>query len=90
MKIDDQQGMSLRLERALSEALSEELTRELALVIEPAMTRIKGSIPAILESCRQKLISLSLPSDDEFISTSSSTSFGTGNSNSGPGLDRAN
>jgi len=85
IKIDDQQGMTLQLERALSEALEEELTRELALIIEPVMIKIKGCIPAILESCRQKLISLSLSSNEEIVSASSSTPSGTGNGDSGSG-----
>lgn len=80
----EQQGMSPRLERALSEALEEELTRELAPIIEPIMTKIKGCIPAIIESCRQKLMSTSPSSDDEAVFTPSATSSGIGSSDSEP------
>jgi hypothetical protein len=83
--LDEQQGMSPQLERALCEALEEELTRELALVIEPIMTKIKRCIPAILESCRQKLASTTSSSDDEAVFTPSATSSGTGSSKSGCG-----
>jgi hypothetical protein len=77
--------MSPRLERALCEALEEELTRELALVIEPIMIKIKGCIPAILESCRQKLASTAPSSDDEAVFTPSATSSGSGSNKSGCG-----
>jgi hypothetical protein len=77
--------MSPRLERALCEALEEELTRELSLVIEPIMTKIKGCIPAILESCRQKLAGTASSSDDEAVFTPSATSSGTGSNKSGRG-----
>ncbi|PSN71693.1 hypothetical protein BS50DRAFT_569340 [Corynespora cassiicola Philippines] len=60
----EQQGISLQLERALSEALEEELTRELAPVLAPIMTRIKQLTPAIIERCRTKLMCDS-PSSDE-------------------------
>jgi hypothetical protein len=85
MTTDEQHGMSLRLERALSEALEEELTRELAPIIEPIMSKIKGCIPAIIESCRQKLMSTSPSSDDEAVFTPSVTSSGIGSSDSEPG-----
>ena len=85
MTTDEQQGMSPRLERALSEALEEELTRELAPIIEPIMTKIKGCIPAIIESCRQKLMSTSPSSGDETVFTPSATSSGIGSSDSEPG-----
>jgi hypothetical protein len=86
-RIDKQQGMSRQLELALCEALEEELTRELALVIEPIMTKIKGCIPAIIESCRQKLNSTTsgLYSDNEAVFTPSATSSGIGSSKSGCG-----
>jgi hypothetical protein len=64
--------MSPQLERALYEALEEELTRELALVIEPIMTKIKGCIPAIIERCRDKLRSSTPSSEDGLIFTPSS------------------
>jgi hypothetical protein len=65
--------MSPQLERALYEALEEELTRELALVIEPIMTKIKSCIPAIIEKCRDKLRSSTPSSDDGLVFTPSST-----------------
>jgi hypothetical protein len=77
--------MNPRLERALCEALEEELTRELALVIEPIMTKIKGCIPAILENCRQKLAGTASSSDDEAVFTPSATSSGSGSNKSGCG-----
>lgn len=62
---NEQQGMSPRLERALSEALEEELTQELTPILEPIMTRIKARIPAIIENCRVKLMRTSACSDDD-------------------------
>ena len=73
MRTDEQSGMSPQLERALCEALEEELTRELALVIEPIMTRIKGCIPAIIERCREKLRNSASSSDDEVVLTPQSS-----------------
>jgi hypothetical protein len=81
--IDEQQGISPQLERALYEALEEELTRELALVIEPIRARIKGCIPAIIDRCRAKLQSSTPSSDDEAVFTSLSTSSVTSNGKSG-------
>ncbi|KAF2815387.1 uncharacterized protein BDZ99DRAFT_459271 [Mytilinidion resinicola] len=81
----EHQGMSPRLERALSEALEEELTRELAPILEPIMNKIKGCIPAIIESCRQKLMTTCPSSDDEAVFTPSVRSSGIGSSDSEPG-----
>jgi hypothetical protein len=74
--------MNPRLELALCEALEEELTRELALVIEPIMIKIKGCIPAIIESCRQKLNSTASSSDDKALFIPSATSPETSGSRS--------
>lgn len=82
---DEQQGMSPQLERALCEALEEELTRELAAVVGPIMTKIKGCIPAILENCRQRLRNSSPSSDDEIIFTPSGTSSGMSSDKTGQG-----
>lgn len=80
-RTDEQQGMSPQLERALYEALEEELTRELALVIEPIMTKIKGCIPAVIEKCRDKLRNSSPLSDDglTFAPPSTRSVAGSGN-----------
>jgi hypothetical protein len=84
-RVDEQQGMSPRLEHALCEALEEELTRELAHVVEPIMKRIKGCIPAIIENCRQKLNNTASSSEDEAVFTPSVASSRTGSSKSGRG-----
>ncbi|KAL5114753.1 hypothetical protein ACEQ8H_007370 [Pleosporales sp. CAS-2024a] len=69
----EQQGMNPQLEHALYEAVEEELTRELALVMEPIMTKIKGCIPAIIERCREKLRGSTSLSEDESVFTPLST-----------------
>lgn len=80
--------MSPRLERALSEALEEELARELAPALEPIMSRIKKLVPAVIKSCRLKLMRTSPSSDDETVFTPSAGSSGVGSSDSEPGSSK--
>jgi len=74
---DEQHGMDLRLEQALSEALVEELTHELAPYLEPIMSRIKERVPIIIENCRRKLARSATSPVVEIISTPSATATGS-------------
>ncbi|OAK97496.1 hypothetical protein IQ06DRAFT_350246 [Phaeosphaeriaceae sp. SRC1lsM3a] len=50
-----QSSISPQLEQALCEALVDILSVKLAHIMGPIMTEIKGCLPDIIESCRQKL-----------------------------------
>ncbi|OAG07067.1 uncharacterized protein CC84DRAFT_1258265 [Paraphaeosphaeria sporulosa] len=58
-------ALSPDLARALSEALEEELNKELALFMEPVISRIKERIPAIIERCRTTLATRAINTIEE-------------------------